>query len=151
MKISSETPTRESLNVKKESQSLVEIVLPYGSFLEGQTLEEVNFLENYECDILAIRQGEELTHKRMGDITLKAGNVLLLTAGEKTIERLKKDRNFIVSSELISKEYRPSKVITSLAILAGVVLLAALNIVPIVISSLGGVIAMVVTNTLKTS
>ena len=149
MKISSETPTRESLNVKKESQSLVEIVLPYGSFLEGQTLEEVNFLENYECDILAIRQGEELTHKRMGDITLKAGNVLLLTAGEKTIERLKKDRNFIVSSELISKEYRPSKVITSLAILAGVVLLAALNIVPIVISSLGGVIAMVVTNTLK--
>lgn len=149
MKISSETPTRESLNVKKENQNLVEIVLPFGSFLEGQTLEEVNFLENYECDVLAIRQGEELTHKRMGNIPLKPGNVLLLTTGEDTIERLKKDRNFIVSSEFDSKGYRPSKVITSLAILAGVILLAALNIVPIVISSLGGVIAMVVTNTLK--
>ncbi|MGM0415188.1 MAG: SLC13 family permease [Bacillota bacterium] len=149
MKISSETPTRESLNVKKENQNLVEIVLPFGSFLEGQTLEEVNFLENYECDVLAIRQGEELTHKRMGNIPLKPGNVLLLTTGENTIERLKKDRNFIVSSEFDSKGYRPSKVITSLAILAGVILLAALNIVPIVISSLGGVIAMVVTNTLK--
>ena len=149
MKISSETPTRESLNIKEESQNLVEIVLPYGSFLEGQTLEEVNFLENYECDILAIRQGEELTHKRMGNITLKVGDVLLLTAGKNTIERLRKDRSFIVSSELDSKEYRPSKVVTSLAILAGVILLAALNIVPIVISSLGGVIAMVITNSLK--
>jgi len=149
MKISPETPTRESLNIKKENQNLVEIVLPFGSFLEGQTLEEVNFLENYECDVLAIRQGEELTHKRMGNIPLKPGNVLLLTTGEDTIERLKKDRNFIVSSELYSEEYRPSKVITSLSILAGVILLAALNIVPIAISSLGGVIAMVVTNTLK--
>ena len=149
MKISSETPTRESLNVEEKSQHLVEIILPYGSFLEGQTLEEVNFLANYDCDILAIRQGEDLTHKRMGDIDLKAGNVLLLTASENTIERLKKDRSFIVSSEFDDEQYRPSKVITSLAILAGVILLAALNIVPIVISSLGGVIAMVITNTLK--
>jgi di/tricarboxylate transporter len=149
MEISSKTPTRESLKIKEESQNLVEIVLPHGSFLKGQTLEEVNFLENYDCDILAIRQGEELTHKKMGNITLKVGDVLLLSAGKNTIERLRKDRGFIVSSELGSKEYQPSKVVTSLVILAGVILLAALNIVPIVISSLGGVIAMVITNSLK--
>jgi di/tricarboxylate transporter len=77
------------------------------------------------------------------------GDVLLLSAGKNTIERLRKDRGFIVSSELGSKEYQPSKVVTSLVILAGVILLAALNIVPIVISSLGGVIAMVITNSLK--
>lgn len=148
MEISSETPTRESLNIE-ESHNLIEIVLPYGSHLEGQTLEAVNFLENYDCDILAIRQGEELTHKKMGNITLKAGNVLLLTAGENTIKRLRKDRSFIVFNELNGTEYRPSKVITSLGILAGVILLAAFNIVPIVISSLAGVIAMVITNTLK--
>lgn len=148
MEISSETPTRESLNIE-ESHNLIEIVLPYGSHLEGQTLEAVNFLENYDCDILAIRQGEELTHKKMGNITLKAGNVLLLTAGENTIKRLRKDRSFIVFNELNGTEYRPSKVITSLGILAGVILLAAFNIVPIVISSLAGVIAMVITKTLK--
>ncbi len=149
MEIISETPTRESLNIKEESQNLVEIVLPFGSFLEGQTLKEVNFLENYDCDILAIRQGEDLTHKKMGNIILKAGNVLLLSAGKNTIERLRKDRGFIVSSELDNKEYRPSKVFTSLSILAGVILLAAFNIVPIAISSLGGVIAMIITKTLK--
>jgi di/tricarboxylate transporter len=149
MEISSETPTRESLNIEEESHNLIEIVLPYGSHLEGQTLEAVNFLENYDCDILAIRQGEELTHKKMGNITLKAGNVLLLTAGENTIKRLRKDRSFIVFNELNGTEYRPSKVITSLGILAGVILLAAFNIVPIVISSLAGVIAMVITKTLK--
>lgn len=148
MEISSETPTRESLNIE-ESHNLIEIVLPYGSHLEGQTLEAVNFLENYDCDILAIRQGEELTHKKMGNITLKAGNVLLLTAGENTIKRLRKDRSFIVFNELNGTEYRPSKVITSLGILAGVILLAAFNIVPIVISSLAGVIEMVITKTLK--
>ncbi len=149
MEIISETPTRESINIDEESQNLVEIVLLFGSFLEGQTLEEINFLEKYDCDILAIRQGEELTYKKMRNITLKAGDVLLLTAGENTIERLREDRGFIVSSEFDSKDYRPSKVITSLSILAVVILLAALNIVPIAISSLGGVIAMVITNTLK--
>ena len=149
MKIISETPTRKSLNIREEGQNLVEVVLPFGSFLEGQTLKEVNFLENYDCDILAIRQGEDLTHKKMGNITLKAGNVLLLSAGGNTIERLRKDRGFIVSSELDNEDYRTSKVITSLSILAGVILLAAFNIVPISISSLGGVIAMVITKTLK--
>ncbi|MGM0379691.1 MAG: SLC13 family permease [Bacillota bacterium] len=148
MKISSKTPTKESLNVKEGNQNLVEIVLPYGCFLEGQTLKEVNFLENYNCDILAIRQGEELTHKSMGDITLKVGDVLLLNANEKTISRLREDRSFIVSSEL-EEEYRSSKVITSLFILAAVILLAAFKILPIVISSLAGVIAMVITNSLK--
>ncbi len=149
MKISSETPTRENLNIKEENHNLVEIVLPFGSYLEGQTLEEVNFLDKYDCDILAIRQGEKLTHKKMGNITLKPGNVILLTAGKNTIERLRKNRGFIVSSEFDSNDYRTSKVLTSLIILAGVILLAALNIVPIVISSLGGVIAMVITNSLK--
>ncbi|MGM0508563.1 MAG: SLC13 family permease [Fusobacteriota bacterium] len=149
MKIISKTPTRKNLNIEKGSQNMVEIVLPYGCILEGQTLEESKFLENYDCDILAIRQGEKLNHKRMINIPLKVGDVLLLTAGEKTIERLRKDSSFIISSEIGGKEYRPSKVITSLAILAGVILLAALKIVPIAISSLGGVIAMVITKSLK--
>lgn len=149
MKISSRVPTKKSLNIKDGNQKLIEIVLPYGCFLEGQTLEEVNFLESYNCDILAIRQGEELTYKRMGNITLKVGDVLLLNANEKTIDRLRKNRSFIVSSELDEEKYRTSKVVTSLAILGAVILLAALNIIPIAISSLGGVIAMVITNSLK--
>ncbi|MFW6308577.1 MAG: SLC13 family permease [bacterium] len=142
--------TQNQLEDKEEdSQNLVELVIPHGSFLEGQTLKEVNFLERYNSSILAIRQGEELAHKRMENITLKAGDVLLLTAGEKTVERLRKNRNFIVSSELGSENYRSSKIIYSLIILTSVILLATFNILPIVIASLAGVIAMVISGCLK--
>lgn len=141
--------TQEELEDREESQSLVELVIPHGSFLEGQTLNDVNFLERYNSSILAIRQGGELAHKRMENIYLKAGDVLLITAGEKTMDRLRKNRNFIVSGEIGSKNYRPSKVFSSLGILGGVIILAALNIVPIVIASLAGVIAMVITDCLQ--
>jgi len=149
LKIIPETPTRESLESKQENQNLVEVVIPYGYTLEGQTLEEANLLKQYDSSILAIRRGKELVHKRLENITLQTGDVLLLTAGKKAVDRMRKNRDFIVSSEIGGEDYHPSKTTTSLAILAGVIALAAFNIVPIVISSLAGAIAMVATGCLK--
>ena len=139
--------TQEKL--EEEDQKLVELVIPHGSFLEEQTLDDVNFLERYNTSVLAIRKGKELAHNDIEDLVLNAGDVLLLTAGTKTLERLRKNRNFILSNEISTSGYRTSKIYTSLGILFGVVLLATLNVLPISISALGGVIAMVVSGSLK--
>ena len=141
--------TQEELEVRKEDQKLVKLVIPHGSFLEGQTLKEVNFIERYQTTVMAIRQGEEIVHKKLDNIQLEAGAVLLVTAGPETLQRLRANRNFIISGEIDLTGYRTEKVPISLGILAGVIVLAALNILPIVISALGGVIAMVLTGCLK--
>ena len=149
LKIIPQTPTREILESKQENQNLVEVVIPHGCTLEDQTLEDANFLRQHDSSILAIRRGEKLIHKRLENIPLQVGDVLLLTAGKKAVDRLRKSGDFIVSNKIGDEDYRPSKTITSLAILAGVIALAACNIVPIVISSLAGAIAMIATGCLK--
>lgn len=141
--------TQDELEKKEEEQKLVELVIPHGSFLEEQTLNDVNFLERYNTSVLAIRKGKELEHSDIGNIVLRAGDVLLLTAGPKTLKRLRKNRNFIISNDIYTSDYRPSKMIISIGILGTVILLATLNILPIYIAALGGVIAMVVSGCLK--
>lgn len=135
----------KNLKEPMKGQKLMEVVIPYGSFMQGQTISQVNFLERYETAVLAIRRGGGLTHKRMQDIKLKPGDVILLLVNEETADRFRKNENFIISKEIDTRDYEFNKAIKALSILVGVILLAAFDIVPIVISSLGGVIAMVAT------
>lgn len=133
----------KNLKDPMKGQKLMEVVIPYGSFMAGQTISQVNFIERYEAAVLAIRRGGGLTHKRMKDIKLKPGDVILLLVNEETAERFRKNENFIISREIDTRDYEFTKAVRALTILAGVVLLAAFNIVHIAISALGGVIAMV--------
>ena len=141
--------SQEELEARQENQKLVKLVVPHGSFLVGQTLKDVNFQERYQTTILAIRQEEELKHTKLEDIVMQPGAVLLLTAGPETLQRLRTNRNFIISGEIDYSGYRTDKITTSLTILFSVIALAALDILPIVISALGGVIAMVISGSLK--
>jgi di/tricarboxylate transporter len=129
-----------------KGQKLLEIVVPHASFLVGQTLEEVNFLERYNTTVLAIRRGSKLSHQRMDDLVMEPGDVLLLIANNETINRLQKNSNFIISQEFDTEDYNTNRIATVLTIISSVVLLAAFNILPIAISALGGVIAMVAIN-----
>ncbi|MCK8817924.1 SLC13 family permease [Natroniella sulfidigena] len=141
--------TEEKLESPTQGQNLVETVITNGSFLEGQTLAEINFLARYDATVLAIRRGSTLAHSRMEDITLKAGDVLLLLVTEKTLERLRHNRNFIIAYEINPTDYRQSKIPIALGIISTVVALAVFEIIPIVISAIAGVIAMVLTDCVK--
>ncbi len=141
--------TQEQLEAKGEKHKLVEIVIPHGSFVEGQTLRQVNFLERYKSSILGIRHGERLAHSMMEEIPLRAGDVLLVSTGEKTLDRLRKNNNFIISNQIDRSKYRSSKMLMALGILGGVILTATFNLVPIVIAALAGVIGMVITDCLQ--
>ncbi|MFW6238419.1 MAG: SLC13 family permease [Halanaerobiales bacterium] len=132
----------------QDQQKMIEIVIPNDSFMIGQTLSETNFVDRYNTSVLAVRRGKELTHTSLEDITFAPGDILLIVAEETTLTRLRKNRNFIVASELEEPDYRPSKMFTSLVIMAAVILLAVFNILPIVISALGGVLMMVLTGCL---
>ncbi|MCK8828329.1 anion permease [Natroniella acetigena] len=141
--------TEEKLENPTEGQKLIETVVTHGSFLEEQTLSEINFLDRYDTTVLAVRRGSKLAHNRMKDITFKAGDVLLLLVTEKTLERLRHNRNFIIADEINPTDYRQSKIPIALGIISAVIALAVLEVMPIVISALTGVIAMVLTDCVK--
>ena len=141
--------TEDRFKELESNNKLLQIVIPYGSLMEGQTLEEMNFLKSYETLILAIRRGDKLLHSKMENIKLKSGDVLLLLATENTEKRLEKKGDFIVIKEVDSNNYDTKKMITSVSILAIVISLAVFEIVHIAVAAILGVVAMIVTGCLK--
>ncbi len=140
----------EEEDVEPEAeQQLIEIVISPEASVLGQTLESLNFRHRYDATVLAIRRGGEIIHARMDERRLRAGDTLLIQASEETVQRFANDRDFILAQELTLPDFRYNRIPIALGIIGAVVGLAALEILPIVISALGGIVAMVATGCVR--
>ena len=148
--VSEEQLTTEADAIEPETeQNLVEVVISPEAPLIGETLETLNFRGRYDATVLAIRRGGKVIHARMDERQLRAGDTLLLQATEDTITRFSNDRDFIVGGRLTRPDFRSEKIPIAIGIVAAVVALAALDIFPILVSALGGIVAMVATGCVK--
>ncbi|MES3162007.1 MAG: SLC13 family permease [Halorubrum sp.] len=148
--VSEEQLTTEADAIEPEAeQNLVEVVISPEAPLIGETLETLNFRSRYDATVLAIRRGGKVIHARMDERQLRAGDTLLLQATEDTITRFSNDRDFIIGGRLTRPDFRTQKIPIAIGIVAGVVALAALDVLPILVSALGGIVAMVATGCVK--
>nr|WP_209483661.1 SLC13 family permease [Halorubrum alkaliphilum] len=148
--VSEDQLTTEADAIEAETeQNLVEVVISPEAPLIGETLETLNFRGRYDATVLAIRRGGRVIHARMDERRLRAGDTLLLQATEDTITRFSNDRDFVVGGRLTRPDFRSEKIPIAIGIVAGVVALAALDIFPILVSALGGIVAMVATGCVK--
>jgi di/tricarboxylate transporter len=143
------TVDEKELEQAEGGQNLVEVVIAPGSFLAGESMASTNFRQRYDATVLALRRGGEVIRQRIDQLTLRVGDTLLVQATGDSIDRLNNNRNFIVAQEIDRPDYRRSKVPLAVGIVAAVVGIAALGILPIVVSALAGSVAMVVTGCLK--
>lgn len=147
--------TDETLKAEKEDveptpeQQLVEVVISPEASILGETLETLRFRQRYDATVLAIRRGEEIIHARMDERRLRGGDTLLIQASEDAVQRFANDRAFIVAQELTLPDFRYRRIPVALAIVGAVVGLAALDVLPILVSALGGIVAMVATGCVK--
>ncbi|MDS0297510.1 SLC13 family permease [Halogeometricum sp. S1BR25-6] len=137
------------LEAGESGQNLVEVVVAPGSSLVGESLASASFRQRYDATVLALRRGGELVRRRMDNISLRVGDTLLVQATTESVERLDTNRDFIVAQEVHRHDYREEKIPVAIGIVAAVVALAALNVVPIVVSALAGALAMVATRCLR--
>ncbi len=143
------TVDEAELEAGGEGQNLVEVVVAPGSALVGQSLTTASFRQRYDATVLALRRGGELIRERMDNIPLRVGDALLVEATTASIQRLGENRNFIVAQAIDRRSFRRSKIPVAVGIVAVVVAVAALDVVPIVVSALAGSLLMVVTGCLK--
>ncbi|SFR34274.1 SLC13 family permease [Halogeometricum limi] len=143
------TVDEAELEAGETGQNLVELVVAPGSSLVGESLASASFRQRYDATVLALRRGGELIRRRMDNITLRVGDTLLVQATTESIGRLDNNRDFIVAQEIERHDYREEKIPVAIGIVAVVVGLAALNVIPIVVSALAGALAMVVTRCLR--
>ncbi len=147
--------TEDRLQAEEEAiepeteQRLVEIVISPEATILGETLESLNFRHRYDATVLALRRGGEVIHARMDERRLRGGDTMLVQASEETVQRLANHRDFILAQELTLPDFRYNRIPIALGIIGAVVGLAALDVLPIAISALGGIVAMVATGCVR--
>lgn len=127
---------------------LVEALVPPQSRFVGRTLRKADFHRRYRLTALAIQRRGRSIRERLADIHLTAGDTLLLQGEVDDVARLMSSSDLIVTNELTELYVRKDRVYFSVAILVGVVFLAALNIVPIVVAAVLGAVGMVLSGCL---
>ncbi len=139
----------EDLEAAEPNRNLFEVVVLPNTPLAGTTLADLNFRQRYDATVLAVRRGGDIIRRRIDEIPLRGGDTLLVQASGDTIERLDRNRAFVVADEIVSPNYRRGKLPVALGIVGGVIALAALGVFPILITALAGVVAMVATGCLR--
>lgn len=79
-------------------QELTEVVIKQESSLTGKTLREVGFRAQFDAAVVAIRRENGDVSGRLGAVSLKAGDILLLATGEDFASRSNIRKNFFVLS-----------------------------------------------------
>ena len=132
-------------DLKSEESTLVEAVIAPYSSLEGTTLKRYRFRNVFGGTVLAIRHRGTIMHAKLETTKLKAGDTLLIEVEETRRFELVKSKDFVFVSDVGLQDFRKHKIIPALLILFGVVLTAALNIFPIVVSAVAGCVLLVLT------
>ncbi|MCU7923443.1 MAG: SLC13 family permease [Candidatus Thiodiazotropha sp. (ex Dulcina madagascariensis)] len=141
----------ENHPLQAEEQQLAEAIVFQGSPLQNRTLNEMRFADAYQLVVMAIHRANE-TIKSMpqgvGNLRLRIGDVLLLQGKRQQINELKQQGIVMVldsTTDLPHSRRAPY----ALAIMFGVILLAAFGILPIAVSATCGVLFMILCNCLS--
>ena len=136
--------TEDDFELEEKGETLVELVLLSENPLIGETLRSIRFAQRYDALVLAIRRQGSTIQERIDGMTLQGGDTLLVQASEQALHRFTQNRTFVVVQNA-APNYRRGKMPLALGIVGVVVALAALDVVPILVSALVGVLAMVAT------
>ena len=129
---------------------LAEIVVGNTSDLNGRSLREASFAEQHQIVVVGLSSGAGLLHRStdIADSVLGAGDILLVQGDADRIERLRGRRDLMLLDANLILPHSPLAPV-ALLIMAGVMLTAALQVLPIHVASFLGVIAMLVTGCVR--
>ncbi len=124
---------------------LAEAMIKPASRMVGQTLELTNFPERSRCTVLGIERRARMLRTRLHELRLEPGDVLLLVGRQAAIEHLRADPDVLLMEWSATDMPLVRKAPLAAGILAAIVLPSALGLLPIVVTALLGVIALIAT------
>jgi di/tricarboxylate transporter len=130
---------------------LYEAIVTPNSVLQGKSLKEINFRAYYDgASVLAIRHRDEILHEKLTHARLSAGDVLLIAADVRQLDKLRDNDDLLIISETERPTFSYLRVFAVLAIVAGVVGVTASGLAPIVLSATVGVVLLVMFRLIST-
>jgi di/tricarboxylate transporter len=111
----------------------------------GRTLASLRLRRRYAVYTLAVHRQDANIDRQIDDIVVKVGDTLLLEGTPEDIQRLSDDMNLGDVSKPSARAYRREKSWVAIAVLLAVVVLAALNVAPILMLAMIGVTVVLMT------
>jgi di/tricarboxylate transporter len=131
--------------------SLAEVVIGSQSELNGKTLKAARFAEQHQIVVVGLSRGTGGLLPSVSDIAstpLSAGDVLLVQGAADQIAQLRGRPDLMLLDASLTFARSPLAPV-ALAIMGGVLLVAALNLLPIHVAAFLGVIIMLVTGAVR--
>jgi di/tricarboxylate transporter len=124
--------------LRTDEAALVEAIVIPGSPLVGRRLRDLRFRDRYRVQVLGLnRHGKNLLQK-ISDITLNAGDVLLMQGGKGNIATLDEERVLSVLHSVAEKRPDRARAWRTGLIFTGALALATFKIVPLAVAGLLG-------------
>lgn len=109
----------------------VEVLISPGCRMEGRRLGELRLRRRYGVYVLAAHRRNQNIGRQLDDLTVRVGDTLLLEGSVEDIQRLAADMDLVDITRPSIKPFRRAKAPIALAALAGIVILSAFDVAPI--------------------
>ena len=109
--------TQVGMFARRSNTAVLEVVVSHNSTLISKTVRQTGFRGKYEAAILAIHRNGERVSGKIGSVRLKAGDVLLLLAGDDFSKRSNDTNDFYLISRV--REFRKLKLYKSIILIGG--------------------------------
>ncbi len=138
--------TEHISSLEDPSVRYYETVIGARSPLVGQTLRSAGFRSTYQAAVVAIHRDGEMLDAKLGRVTLRVGDTLVLISDPGFGKRWADRDDFLLIAPMGQTPAQPIATWRSwmaIGVLAAIVVLAALNVVPILLGALVGAMVLV--------
>ncbi len=137
------------LQITDEEVVLGEVVLSPRARVAGRTLRQLHFREKYGLNVLALwRQGQPM-RTGVADLTLQAGDAILVQGTASRMRQLREERDFLLMEEDPEAVLNPGKMRLAAGIGLLTLAVAAIGWLPVSIITLSGATLMLLTGCLS--
>lgn len=142
--------------LETSESELFEVMVMRDSSLVGQTLKSINFRQTYNLTVLAVNRHGETFVKKLSDVSLRFGDVLLVQGNRQTIQPYVSDGEMLLLEDVSASGQRTEKRKWAIAAFALFLSLSLSKViigveVPLAVAVLLGVLLLLATNTIRYS
>ncbi|TGD74706.1 SLC13 family permease [Mangrovimicrobium sediminis] len=114
-------------------ENMTEVIVMPNASIEGKTIKESAFRAQFDAAVVGMRRGGKRLSGKLGNITLEAGDNLMLAVGADFNERKNLDKNFVVIDDSVGRvRTSPLQNYVVTIVLAAVIILATTETVPLI-------------------
>ena len=137
------------LRIDSPQHTFFEAVVGRSSVLSGRTLKEARFRSRYQAAVVAIHRDGQRVDAKLGDVRLRPTDTLLVLARPGFAQRWRANTDFLLVAHVGGEPPSASRRAPVVGlVVVGVVLSAALGVLPILEASLLGAAALIATRVL---